>query len=349
MLAAATAMVQRGTHCLITPIAAQLGFHAAWCRGISGLVICILAQLLGVDEALAATLAGGESTAATAADADESLGSIWFGAALFGLPLGLICLVLLRARKALQATVRQLEAANRDLQLQLHQRTGELASSTAAMRRMSRNLDQMREAERIHIARELHDGLGATLTALELELAGSADSPARTLPVRQRRAGANLVDEAMDVVQRIIDKMRPSALDRHGLWEAMRWKAQQYEKSTQIECRIEIPEDLLQPPDDVAIAIFRVFEESLTNVARHADARSVQVCVRQTPEGLDIEVVDDGCGIRAEQLRGVRSFGLMGMHERASGVGGKLHIGRGSHGGTVTRLQLPPSSLHATH
>jgi signal transduction histidine kinase len=312
-------------------------------------VALLLGMGMGIETAFGATADSGAAPAAQADDRDNSPNPYWFDAAGVGLPLGLLCLLLLRARHVWQASRRELEAANHHLQSLLCQRTSALASSAAALQRMATNLELTREVERVRIARELHDELGATLTVLKLELAGSPVCRGRDTPARQCRACAKLVDDAMDVLHRVVADLRPSALDHHGLWEAMRWKAQQYEKSTQIECRVEIPEDLPQPTDDVAIAIFRVFEETLTNVARHADARSVHISVQQTAQGLAIEVEDDGCGINPEQLPGARSFGLMGMHERATGVGGKLHIGRGSYGGTVTRFQLPPSSLHAPH
>jgi signal transduction histidine kinase len=313
-----------------------------------------VALLFGVDPAMAATSAEALEAAAGLGRPIPSLKvdsdrSAWFGALAVGLPLALLCCVLLRAHRALSSALAELETAHRDLQALLHQRSAEVATCTAAMRRMSRNLDLTREAERIRIARELHDDLGATLTALKLDLAGSADDSGSVTPFRRRRAGAELVDQAMEVLYRVISELRPSALDRHGLWEAMSWKARQYEQSTKIACSLDMPDDLSQPPEDVAVAIFRVFEEALTNVARHADASSVQVSVRQTAQGLDIEVADDGRGIGPEQLHGPRSFGLMGMQERASSVGGRLHISRGASGGTVARLLLPQSSLHVTH
>jgi signal transduction histidine kinase len=317
-------------------------------------VTCFAALLFGVDLAMAAASAEVLEAAGGTGKPLPSLkvvgsGSAWLGALAVGLPLALLCCVLLRARRGLNSALAKLETAHRTLQAMLQQRTAEAATCTAAMRRMSRNLDLTREAERIRIARELHDELGATLTALRLDLAGSAEDSGRVIPLRRRRAGTQLVDDAMEVLHRVISELRPSALDRHGLWEAMRWKTRQYEQSTKITCSVDMPDDLSQPPEDVAIAIFRVFEEALTNIARHADARSVQVSVRQTAQGLDIEVADDGRGIGPEQLHGPRSFGLMGMHERASSVGGRLHISRGSSSGTVAHLRLPQSSLRVTH
>jgi signal transduction histidine kinase len=233
--------------------------------------------------------------------------------------------------------------------------TASKASEIEALRERAREDEALRERaredERLRLARELHDELGSTLVALKCELSGSSE-PSRDVghPARRQRAATELVDHALGVVRDVVDGLRPMEVERHGLWGAIRLKAGHFERATRIACELDLPADLPQPPLEQASVVFRIVEESLTNVARHAGASRVRVRAQLTDAGLEIAVADDGRGICDVCSPDERGHGLQGMHERVQAVGGRVLIGRGAVGGTTVSLQvpLPRWDVHAT-
>jgi len=164
---------------------------------------------------------------------------------------------------------------------------------------------------------------------------------------RRRRASTDLVDAALDVVQNVVTELRPCVLDRFGVWEALRWKARQFEDMTKISCTFIATRNLPQPSDQVATVIFRVVEEALTNVARHAEAQRVEVRAELRDDSLYVSVSDDGRGITTQQIIDGHAYGLLGMHERARGVDGEFHIFAVAPRGTVAVLRVPTQPSHA--
>jgi two-component system, NarL family, sensor histidine kinase UhpB len=228
-------------------------------------------------------------------------------------------------------------------QARLQRLTKELVRANQALLLVTRDMEDVLEAERMRIARDIHDELGSTLTALQLELAGASDPRGQ----RKRRAGADLVDDAVHAVQRVSMGLKPKALDHQGLWQAVDARAQNFGRQARMPCQIDIPDDLPEPPEVVAMTVYRVFDEALTNVARHAHATAVRVHAELSSDSLMLEVIDNGRGIARDQLDRPSALGLANMRARARAVGGQVYVGRGERGGTVARLLLPRSILHA--
>jgi signal transduction histidine kinase len=253
-------------------------------------------------------------------------------------------LLLLSARRDMalrRDAARSLASANDQLEAKVRVRTAELNAANETLRTLTQRMEAACEQERLRIARDIHDNLASTLSALQIELTGS---PAGG---RRRRASADLVDAALGAVQNVLAELRPCPLDRFGVWEALRWKAQQFAEVTKISCEFIAPEDLQQPSDTVATAMFRVVEEALTNVVRHAGAQRVEVRIERSDDFLEVTVSDDGRGITAEQIIGSQSYGLLGMHERARCVGGVFHVFAIKPRGTAAVLRVPMERLNA--
>ena len=229
-----------------------------------------------------------------------------------------------------------------ELDAKLRTRTAELVGANNSLRELSAHIEAAREDERLRIAREVHDNLGSTLTALKFELVGNNHTTVNvTGDVRRQRASVDLVDSALQTVQNVVAELRPRVLDQWGLWEALKWQAQQFEERRKIPCRISLAPDLPKLSRKLSTAIFRVVEEALTNVARHANARSVEVAANLHEAELEIKIRDDGRGITEEEILKSDAFGLLGMHERARLCGGEFHISGEARRGTTACLTVP--------
>jgi PAS domain S-box-containing protein len=241
-------------------------------------------------------------------------------------------------RKLAQAA---LERSRDELEMRVAERTREL-------RELANHLETVRETERKRIAREIHDELGSLLVALKMDVnwLGRRVLPAQDdLSAKCRRMGG-LIDTAVDKVGRIITDLRPSILDHQGLWAALEWQAQEWLQSAEIELdfKLHVPADVAPPEGGLAIAVFRIFQEVLSNIARHSKAGRVwiRLDVDAPPEPtLYLEVRDDGVGTSPAVLEASRSHGVMGMRERALHFGGRLGIESARGRGTTVRLVMP--------
>jgi PAS domain S-box-containing protein len=220
-----------------------------------------------------------------------------------------------------------------------------------AIRALATRLQAVREEEKTRIARDLHDELGQLLTGLKMDLRwierhlGDLEpSPPINALVDQVVAASGLVDRTVLTVQRIATDLRPSALDRLGLDAALRQEARRFQERTGIACRLSLPEDLPPLRGEAATALYRISQEALTNVARHAGASSVVVSVEIDARALTLRVEDDGRGIGEEALDD-HAIGLLGMRERASMIGGEIQFSRGAVRGTVVALTVPLSRI----
>lgn len=263
-----------------------------------------------------------------------------------GLLIGVLAVTVARERSARRAAHAQLDALNTELDRKLQACLAELATARASVAQMAQKLDEAREEERRRIARDLHDDLSATLVALQIEMSEYSGARAQGGQLRRRRAGADLVDGALDVVHKVVTNLRTS-LDPQSTWESIRNKARAYERVTKISCHVEIPQDLPLPPELVANVVYRVVEEALTNVARHSRATRVVIEVASTPQALSAKITDNGRGIDEDQLDTQGSFGVLGMRERADSVGGQLDVRRGQNGGTIVHLHIPHAKAYA--
>jgi len=222
-----------------------------------------------------------------------------------------------------------------------------VAERTRQLRELANHLETVREAERTRIAREIHDELGSLLVALKMDTQWLARrvQPQPGLVCKCHGMG-RLIDTAVDNVGRIITDLRPSILDHQGLWAALEWQAQEFIETSELDAtlQVHVAAGVAPPQGGLAIAIFRIFQEMLTNVARHAKAHRVRMSISvDDPPGpvLYIDVRDDGVGAAAAALADPHSWGVVGMRERAGHFGGRVSIDSAPGQGTRVRLVMP--------
>jgi signal transduction histidine kinase len=227
-----------------------------------------------------------------------------------------------------------------------------VAERTAQLRELANHLETMRETERTRIAREIHDELGSLLVALKMDLnwleKRVGDDTQRPAMVAKCQRMGGLVDTAVDAVGRIITDLRPSILDHQGLWAALEWQAQEFAHASadelQVDFKMFVAADVPPPEGGLAIAVFRILQEVLSNVARHAKAKkvSIRIDVDAPPQPvLYLQVRDDGVGTTPEALADPQAWGVMGLRERAAHFGGRVGIETAPGRGTTVRLMLP--------
>ncbi|HXA20387.1 MAG TPA: ATP-binding protein [Thermoanaerobaculia bacterium] len=214
------------------------------------------------------------------------------------------------------------------------------------LRALSERLLLVQEEERTRIARELHDDLGQALTALKMDVGGLVAmlQPSANAPLQNRLISriVGTLDDTVTAVQRISSELRPSLLDDLGLAVAIEAEASRFEQRTGIECELSLPEhDGLHVSDAAVTAIYRIVQEALTNVARHANASRVELRLRQRPEELLLEIRDDGRGITAQEVSDPHSLGLIGIRERADLAGGTVHFEGVAGRGTIVSVRIP--------
>ena len=209
-------------------------------------------------------------------------------------------------------------------------------------------LRSLQEEERTHLAREIHDHLGQLLTALSLDLrlierkaAGVGDLELRAALNGKITSARALADETITAVQKIATELRPAILDRLGLEAAIESETQAFQSRTGVDCQWTLPAAPLPLEPDQATALFRVFQEILTNVARHAQASRLSVRLTQKGDEVILEVDDDGIGIRPGDIANPTSLGLLGMKERVAILGGQITFGPNNQRGTRVVVQIP--------
>ena len=233
----------------------------------------------------------------------------------------------------------QLEAANAKLQ-----------RSQEHLRRLSSHLQNAREAEQMRIAREIHDELGQQLTALKMDAAWLRRRLDGEQPQLQAKVDsmADLIDTTVQTVRKITQELRPGILDDLGLLPALEWQLQDFQKHTGLAGSFVTELEHIDLDTHAATAVFRIFQETLTNVVRHAQARRVDVSLTEANNCLVLQVRDDGQGITEQELAKPKSFGLLGMRERVYLLGGEISIvGTAGQGTTVTaHFPLRPAASH---
>ena len=222
----------------------------------------------------------------------------------------------------------------------------ELRVSREELRALAARLQAAREEERIRISREIHDGLGEMLTGIDIELAClrqfiEKEGHAQSSEMLQRIKNLNsLTSGTAQRVRKLCTELRPAVLDDLGLESAIAWQAGEFQDRTKIRCHAKDVAEL-SVPQEHATAVFRIFQEILTNVARHSQASSVTISLRQKGRDVILEVADNGKGIRLEELKGSKSLGLVGMRERAALLDGKIEISGERGKGTLVRVIIP--------
>ena len=286
-----------------------------------------------------------------------SLLTAWFGIDIF----------VLRQVQAILAATRKLTGGDLGARTGIHSQTGELNELAAAfddmaatlenreaqrrradqelrssreqLRNLSAHLESIREEERTRLAREIHDELGQAMTALKMDIAwlNRRLDPEHALLSEKTRSMNELVDATIRTVQRLSGELRPGLLDDLGLAAAMEWQAEEFQKRSGIPCPISVELQDTKLNAEHATSIFRIFQETLTNVIRHAQATQVRVRLQMEDGRLVLVVEDNGRGITAEQTEDPKAFGLIGIRERVLALKGQFTIcGQAGQGTTVT-------------
>lgn len=213
--------------------------------------------------------------------------------------------------------------------------------SEERLRALAGHFISVREEERMHIAREIHDELGQVLTALKMDivwLGRRLDDPAL---LKKTDEMCQLVDDTIRTVRKISTGLRPEVLDDMGLVAAISWQTTEFQKRTGVRCRTSMPTDMEALDKDLSTTMFRIFQEILTNVSRHAHATRLDVDLRRTADRLLLEVADNGVGMNSDDMRAKKSLGLLGMQERALRLGGTVDIVSAGGAGTRVTVSIP--------
>jgi signal transduction histidine kinase len=240
--------------------------------------------------------------------------------------------------------VRKLEVKS----LELEERNEELRLANEQLRALTARNETIRERERMTIAREIHDVLAQDLTSLKIDLVWVAKRATKSIDEAARDAIAERMsdavaqtDAAITTVQRIATELRPVILDSLGLPAAVEWQVEDFARRTRLICRTRAPHGTSALSRECATAVFRILQESLTNIARHAHATEIEVQWIEDPDIATLTVKDNGRGITAAQIADARSIGLVGMRERAQAFGGSVDITGSIDAGTAVRVRIP--------
>jgi signal transduction histidine kinase len=218
-----------------------------------------------------------------------------------------------------------------------------MESRVMALRELSERLNAIREEASARIAREVHDEVGQMLTALRMEVAWLQKrlEPREEITAKLQSM-IQMLDSAVDAVQRITTELRPAILDHLGLAEAVEWYAGETEKRTGISCRLRLSLGSTALDDaERSTALFRILQEALTNVVRHAEATEVDIRLAREGNRVILAVTDNGRGIAEDKIADARSLGLLGMRERARALGGDIMIRRAPGQGATIEARLP--------
>jgi PAS domain S-box-containing protein len=224
----------------------------------------------------------------------------------------------------------------------------ELIATTQQLRELASHLQDIREEERTYIAREIHDELGQQLTALKMDISllnkkwNTEDEG-----VKKKLKGAlDLIDTTINSVRKIAAQLRPSMLDDLGLAEAISWQSREFSNRTgiHVDCSVDVFIEKFSPA--ISIAVFRIFQESLTNITRHASATKVVCALQQKGKSLSLTIIDNGKGFDINEQSKKRTLGLLGMKERAIMLNGKYCIETKPGKGTKVSVEIPLEEYH---
>ncbi len=218
-----------------------------------------------------------------------------------------------------------------------------LKRTSKLLRELATHLQSVREEERTMIAQEIHDELGQVLTALKIQislLANKLNDDQK--PLKQKiNSLSDMIDASVESVQKISSKLRPGILDELGLIAAIEWQAEDFEKLTNIKCSLSLPKAEIVLEKNKSTAIFRIFQEALTNIARHSQATKTAISLFNHQSNIYLEILDNGKGITQEQIKDFKSLGIHGMEERAMVFGGQVYIEGLAGKGTTVKVEIP--------
>jgi PAS domain S-box-containing protein len=261
---------------------------------------------------------------------------------------------LLKAHGEMEIRVQErtamLEESNRSLLSEITERKKaeeELKRSHKQLHDLSVHLQSIREEERGNIAREIHDELGQVLTALKMDVSWLEGklSPDQTSLLEKTKSILKMIDATIQTVKKICTELRPAMLDHLGLTAAIEWQVKEFETRTGIKCTISLEPEEIILDRDLSTAVFRILQEMLTNVARHAKATKVDVSLEDRAGKVVLSVRDNGKGLTKEQIASSESFGLIGMKERAHHFRGEIKISSIRRKGTTITLSIPHQTV----
>jgi len=254
----------------------------------------------------------------------------------------------LEAGRAERTRERTINEALRSEIIERRQAEEKLRDSRKKLQALTARLESLREEERIRISREIHDELGQKLTGLKMDLQwverrlGEME-PGLNKLLDRVVAATELVDGIIENVQEIAAELRPGVLDKLGLSAAMQYEVRRFQERTHISCEVRLPECEPTVSKECSTALFRIFQECLTNVARHARATKVEAELRLEDGWVAMCVRDNDRGITETEISNPRSLGLLGMKERAALLGGEMAVERAPGGGTTVTARIPQS------
>lgn len=218
-----------------------------------------------------------------------------------------------------------------------------LRTSEENLRALTAHLQSVREEERARISREIHDELGQALTGLKMDLGWLAKRfPANQRALARRtQSMLDLIDATIESVRRIATRLRPEVLDHLGLAAAIEWQAKDFQRRTGVRCKLSLPSGTLALDRERSTVMFRIFQELLTNVARHAEASKIEIAMRSESGTLMLLVQDNGKGIEQAAVSSPKSLGFQGMRERILPFGGAIEIAGAQKQGTKVEVSLP--------
>ena len=221
-----------------------------------------------------------------------------------------------------------------------------LRENEQKLRALATRLQTVREQESLRMAREIHDEMGQAMTSLKIDLLWlekkllASEKGAEPL-VNRIHSMVEVTDTAIKSVRKICTELRPRILDDLGLIAAIEWQAREFERRTGLACKIRVPKKSLSLDAERATVVFRILQEVLTNVARHASAHQVAITLREAENNVTLLVQDDGRGISEAEVGSTRSLGLLGMRERAFAFGGEIKIAGARNKGTAVSVRIP--------
>lgn len=231
----------------------------------------------------------------------------------------------------------------RDITDRIHAEN-KLHESQNKLKNLSIHLQQTREEERTHIAREIHDELGQTLTALKMDISWLADrlsDNSRKELLEKTDSSLSLINDLIHSVKRIATSLRPGSLDHLGLVSAIKWQTGEFEQRTGIRCFLDSPTDPPPLSKDLSTGVFRIFQQVITNIARHSSADKAWITLQIDDSCLRLRIRDNGIGISHEQIAHPQSYGIIGMNEYAEFLGGTVTFSGEKNSGTTVTVDIP--------
>jgi len=261
--------------------------------------------------------------------------------------VGLVLLVVVAWLLAAEAARQQLLRLATERQAQDFERLVDVR--TRELSELSTHLQDLAEKEKSELARRLHDELGGLLTAAKMDLSW-LQSRVTEQPLHVTRLGqlGGVLDEAMDLKRRVVEELRPSLLDHFGLPTALRAHLEHVCRQADLQFEVTMLDEVEALPKEAAIALFRVIQEGLMNVVRHAHARQVRLALTTDQQRYLLMLVDDGCGMKIDDTRFRWSHGLTGMRHRVQALGGRFSIESSPAEGTTLRVEVPRKPVEAS-